>query len=205
MEEILEMTKGYWNEENTEKYEEAMQLLISRINEFDAAYFEKTGNHFIRFIEKRLKSPESIANKLKRKGKKLEDAQLEDLINDLAGVRVICFDTNQIYKVARMIGECKEFEILKVKDYIFHPKENGYQSYHIVLKIHSVKVELQIRTILMDAWSSLDSILIYKKSSPISEQLKKDIMRFSKWSRKMDKTVQRMMSRKVEMNEKKNK
>ncbi len=205
MEEILEKTKDYWNEENTKKYEGAMQLLTSKIKEFDASYYEETGHHFIRFIEKRLKSPESIANKLKRKGKKAEGLQIEELISDLAGVRIICFDTSQIYKVARMIGECGEFEILKVKDYIFRPKDNGYQSYHIILNIHSVKVELQIRTILMDAWSSLDSILIYKKSTPISEQLKKDIIRFSKWSRKMDKMVQRMMSRKVDTNAKQKK
>lgn len=190
---VLMEAEKFWNEENIRRYEGAMQQLIEKIYLLDAAYFQKTGNHFVRFIEKRLKTPESIMQKLERKGKNVKDAPLEDLMNDLAGVRVICFDTNQIYKIARMVGDCEEFEIFKVKDYICHPKSNGYQSYHIVLKIDSVKVELQIRTILMDAWSSLDSILVYKKSAPISEKLKEDIDQFSKWSRKMDKLVQKMM------------
>ena len=97
---------------------------------------------------------------------------IEDDINDLAGIRIICFDIAQIYKIAYIIGKQENFEIKKVKDYVRKPKENGYQSYHIQMKVDGVKVEIQLRTILMDAWSSLDSILVYKKEEKISNDVK---------------------------------
>ena len=185
-------TSSFWSEKNKSRYQAAVDKLIAEIKELDKKYFDKTGNHFIRFVESRLKDPESIANKLKRKNK-LDVEDIASVINDLAGVRVICFDTKQIYKLARMIGECSQFEVIKIKDYVRKQKDNGYQSYHIILNIDGVKVELQIRTILMDAWSSLDGILIYKKSVPISDEMKNDIKKFAKWSRKMDKMVTKLM------------
>ena len=118
---------------------------------------------------------------------------IEDDINDLAGIRIICFDIAQIYKIAYIIGKQENFEIKKVKDYVRKPKENGYQSYHIQMKVDGVKVEIQLRTILMDAWSSLDSILVYKKEEKISNDVKIIIDKYAKWSRRMDRTVHKMM------------
>lgn len=184
---------NFWTIERRKKYEEAMKKVLSLLESFDEEYYEKKGNHIIRFTEKRLKTPKSIYGKIVRKKKKSTIDTIEEDINDLAGVRIICFDIAQIYKLACVIGKQESFEIKKVKDYVRKPKENGYQSYHIQLKVDGVKVEIQIRTILMDAWSSLDRILIYKKDEKISREIKDNIEKYAKWSMRMDKMVHSMM------------
>ena len=184
---------NFWTIERRKKYEEAMKKVLSLMESFDEEYYEKKGNHIIRFTEKRLKTPESIYEKIVRKKKKFTIDTIEEDINDLAGVRIICFDIAQIYKLACVIGKQESFEIKKVKDYVRKPKNNGYQSYHIQLKVDGVKVEIQIRTILMDAWSSLDRILIYKKDEKISREIKDNIEKYAKWSMRMDKMVHSMM------------
>lgn len=185
--------KLFWTYERRKKYEIAMNKVLKVIEDFDNEYYEKNATHLIRFTEKRLKTPESIYDKIVRKKKKSTIETIEDDINDLAGIRIICFDIAQIYKIAYIIGKQENFEIKKVKDYVRKPKENGYQSYHIQMKVDGVKVEIQLRTILMDAWSSLDSILVYKKEEKISNDLKIIINKYAKWSRRMDRTVHKMM------------
>ncbi|MGN0494735.1 MAG: GTP pyrophosphokinase family protein [Lachnospiraceae bacterium] len=177
----------FWDEEKKKRYAAAIRMVIDEIYRLDVEYYKKSGNHFIRFVEHRLKSTESILSKLDRKHKGDSNQPIEELLNDIAGVRVICFDKKQIYKIVKMIKQSKIFTVLKEKDYVKNPKENGYQSYHLILMVDEVKVELQLRTILMDAWSSLESIVIYKKETPIPEKLQQDIQKFSKWSKKMDK------------------
>lgn len=184
---------NFWTIERRKKYEEAMKKVLSLMESFDEEYYEKKGNHIIRFTEKRLKTPKSIYDKIVRKKKKSTIDTIEEDINDLAGVRIICFDIAQIYKLACVIGKQESFEIKKVKDYVRKPKENGYQSYHIQLKVDGVKVEIQIRTILMDAWSSLDSILVYKRDAKISREITDNIEKYAKWSMRMDKMVHSMM------------
>ena len=184
---------NFWTIERRKKYEEAMKKVLSLLESFDEEYYEKKGNHIIRFTEKRLKTPKSIYGKIVRKKKKSTIDTIEEDINDLAGVRIICFDIAQIYKLACVIGKQESFEIKKVKDYVRKPKENGYQSYHIQLKVDGVKVEIQIRTILMDGWSSLDSILVYKRDAKISREITDNIEKYAKWSMRMDKMVHSMM------------
>lgn len=190
-------TKLFWDDEKKKQYAAGIRIVIDEIYNLDAKNYKKTGKHFIRFVEHRLKSTDSIIAKLERKHKKNKDKPIEDLLNDIAGVRIICFDTKQIYKVVKMIKQSKCFTILKEKDYVKNPKDNGYQSYHMILLVNEVKVELQIRTILMDAWSSLESVVIYKKETPIPDKLQKDIRDFSKWSTKMDKMFERILEESV--------
>lgn len=146
---------NFWNEQNISKYQDAIGEVISYIKEIDDDYYEQSGYHLVRFIEHRLKSAESIKGKCLRKKKK-DTYDIEAVINDLAGVRVICYDLEQIYVIVNFLKSTSELEILKVKNYIEKAKDNGYQSYHLIVKINGVKVEIQIRTILMDAWSSLE-------------------------------------------------
>lgn len=190
-------TKLFWDDEKKKQYAAGIRIVIDEIYNLDVKNYKKTGKHFIRFVEHRLKSTDSIIAKLERKHKKNKDKPIEDLLNDIAGVRIICFDTKQIYKVVKMIKQSKCFTILKEKDYVKNPKDNGYQSYHMILLVNEVKVELQIRTILMDAWSSLESVVIYKKETPIPDKLQKDIRDFSKWSTKMDKMFERILEESV--------
>ncbi|MGN0424276.1 MAG: GTP pyrophosphokinase family protein [Acetatifactor sp.] len=198
MEENMNGIDFFWNEETISKYESGISLVITEIEKIDRAYFDKTKSHCVRFVEKRLKATDSIAQKLERKNRKSDAGNLEEFINDLAGVRVICYDIEQIYMIAGKIAATKAFEVLKIKDYIRKPKDNGYQSYHMILKVQEIKVELQIRTILMDAWSSLDSILEYKKTTPVTAEEKDNIRKMAKWSRKMDKLVTRMIQQHLE-------
>ena len=186
----------FWNEERINKYGNAMKCVIREVEKMDRAYYSKTTTHFIRFIEQRFKTEESISQKIERKHRQWNSETIEEQMNDFAGVRVICFDIDQIYWLVKEIGKLDSFTILKEKDYIRKPKDNGYQSYHIIIAVDGVKVELQIRTILMDAWSSLDSILIYKKNNPISNDMKRNIHKIAKWSRKMDKMVAAMIENK---------
>lgn len=185
----------YWNPEKKRKYENVMDFLIKEIEKIENKLFEKSGTHIIRRVEKRLKSQESIEEKIKRKNKD-NCAEVEEIINDLAGVRVICFDTRQVYTLAKEIKKIKEIDVIKEKDYISHPKENGYQSYHMIIVFLGLKVELQIRTILMDAWSSLETVLIYKKSNNPPKEVVDKIRRFSRWSKKMDHMVEEMLEKK---------
>lgn len=125
MSSLITDVKGFWSEKSIERYEMAMELLIIHIKKIDSELFEKNGRHFIRHIEKRRKSPDSIEEKLVRKGKNNEK-NIESIINDLAGIRVVCFDNRQVYRLVEEIKKLDQFIICKIKDYILHTKENGY-------------------------------------------------------------------------------
>ena len=186
----------FWTPENIYLYEDAIDKIIRYIKKIDEHVFEKSGNHIVRHTENRLKSSESIEEKLRRKGKTIAISDANKVINDLAGVRVICFDSRQVYTLADEIRKNKKLTVIKEKDYILHPKENGYQSYHMIIEISGVRVELQIRTILMDAWSSLETVLVYKKKDIPPKEIIEKIHKFSKWSKKMDQMVEEMLEMK---------
>lgn len=188
--------KEFWSVEKRQRYENVMSLLIRQIEKIDNEIYHRTGNHIVRYKEQRLKTEQSIKEKMKRKHKNIGELDIEKVINDLAGVRVICFDTRQVYVLVNELKEKSDFDLIKEKDYISHPKENGYQSYHMILEFLEIKVELQIRTILMDAWSSLDTILIYKKTNNPPKDVIDKIQKFSKWSRKIDHMVEEILEEK---------
>lgn len=124
----------------------------------------------IEHIESRLKSMDSIARKLRRRDKELTTSNVMMYVNDVAGIRIICSFTSDIYRIANAISGQSDIEILKIKDYIKNPKENGYMSYHMIItvpiflsdKAVRTKIEIQIRTIAMDFWASLEHKIYYK-------------------------------------------
>ena len=124
----------------------------------------------IEHIKSRLKEPESIVKKLKRHG---YDSTLENMVKyvkDIAGVRIICSFIPDIYRLADMISRQNYLKVLEVKDYIKNPKPSGYTSYHMIVsvpvniedRVEDVKVEIQIRTVAMDFWASLEHKIQYK-------------------------------------------
>ena len=139
----------------------------------------------IEYITSRIKTEESMKEKLKRKNLPITKEMALTKIYDAAGIRIICSYIDDVYAVVEMIKKYKDIKILKEKDYIKNPKENGYRSYHLVLQIplniagdkHFVNVEIQIRTIAMDFWSSLEHQMKYKKhiknQNLIVEELKR--------------------------------
>ena len=126
----------------------------------------------IETIKTRIKSPASIMEKLERKGFELSVQSIKDNLDDVAGIRVICSFVDDIYEVAGMLVRQDDVTVIAIKDYIKNPKPNGYRSYHMIIEIpvffsdskKPIRVEVQIRTIAMDFWASLDHQLKYKKS-----------------------------------------
>ena len=124
----------------------------------------------IEHIKTRIKTPESIVKKLKRYGYETSIENMLRYINDIAGVRLICSFTSDIYRLAEMIGNQSDLKVLAIKDYIKNPKPSGYRSLHVILGITSddevfpeMKVEVQIRTSVMDCWASLEHLAQYKQ------------------------------------------
>ncbi len=137
----------------------------------------------IEHIKSRIKSAESIVRKLKNKGYEATLENMMEYVNDIAGVRIICSFTSDIYRIAEMLRNQNDIMVLNVKDYIQNPKESGYKSYHMLISIPiylsdtvvNTKVEIQIRTIAMDFWASLEHKMNYKLESDAPEEIKKEL------------------------------
>ena len=137
----------------------------------------------IEFIESRLKKPSSIARKLRRNGSEITVENMVEQVSDIAGIRVLCAYIDDIYEIARMLARQQDVRIINVKDYIKHPKENGYRSYHMIVEIpvyfsdevRPVRCEIQIRTIAMDFWATLDHDMQYKKEVEDAEEIMREL------------------------------
>lgn len=133
----------------------------------------------IEFIKSRIKQPKSISSKLRRKGYPVTVESVMKNLSDVAGIRVICAFIDDIYKVADMFTAQDDIELIKRKDYIKNPKMNGYRSLHLIVEVpvffsdhkEQVRVEVQIRTIAMDFWASLEHQLKYKKDVEDAENI----------------------------------
>ena len=138
----------------------------------------------IEMIKSRVKKPMSILEKLQRRGFEVSLESMRENLDDVAGIRIICSFLDDIYEVAEMLVRQDDVKVIAVKDYIKNPKPNGYRSYQLIIEVpvlfseckRYMRVEVQIRTIAMDFWASLDHQLKYKKSlrddSEISQELK---------------------------------
>lgn len=137
----------------------------------------------IEHIKSRLKSPESIVRKLKKHGYESTIENMVKHVNDIAGVRVICSFTSDIYRIAEMLTNQNDIKIICVKDYIKNPKPSGYRSYHMIVSIPiflsdrktEATVEIQIRTVAMDFWASLEHKLKYKKHIKKAESISNEL------------------------------
>lgn len=139
----------------------------------------------IEHIKSRIKTSESIVKKLKKHGYESTIQNMIQYVNDIAGIRVICSFTSDIYRIAEMISNQSDIKVISVKDYIVTPKTSGYKSYHMLVtvpvylsdRILDTKVEIQIRTVAMDFWASLEHKMKYKKDirnqEYIAEELRK--------------------------------
>ena len=137
----------------------------------------------IEHIKTRIKTPESIVKKLHRYGYETSIENMVKYINDIAGVRLICSFTSDIYRLAEMIGNQDDLKVLSIKDYIKKPKESGYKSYHMLVSVPiflsdgpiDTKVEIQIRTIAMDFWASLEHKIYYKFEGNAPEHISREL------------------------------
>lgn len=152
-------------------YSCAIKEVRTKIEVLSEEFQVKSQRNPIGTIKSRIKQPMSIFEKANRKGFDLTFESIRENMNDIAGIRVICPFIEDIYAVAEMLTNQDDIKMLQVKDYIQHPKENGYRSLHIVVEVpiflsdrkEHMKVEVQIRTIAMDFWASLEHQIHYKK------------------------------------------
>ncbi len=158
-----------WEEVNL-LYNSALKQITTKIEILNEEFQEVHRYNPIEHVKARLKAPESIVKKLKRNGYESTIENMVRYVNDIAGIRIICSFTSDIYRIAEMISNQKDIQVLTVKDYIMNPKDSGYRSYHMIIslpvylsdRIVNVKVEIQIRTVAMDFWASLEHKIQYK-------------------------------------------
>ena len=158
-----------WEEVNL-LYNSALKQIMTKIEILNEEFQEVHKYNPIEHTKARLKTPESIVKKLRRNGYESTIENMVRYVNDIAGVRIICSFTSDIYRIAEMISNQKDIQVLTVKDYIMNPKASGYRSYHMIVslpvylsdRIVNVKVEIQIRTVAMDFWASLEHKIQYK-------------------------------------------
>ncbi|WP_429081901.1 GTP pyrophosphokinase [Brassicibacter mesophilus] len=165
-------------------YRFALREVNTKLNILNEEFQFIHSHNPIEHIKSRVKSTDSIIAKLKRKGHEVTFENAKKYIHDIAGIRIICSFTSDIYTIYELIEKQSDVKIIEIKDYIKKPKPNGYQSLHLIVEIPvflsdrtiPVKVEIQIRTIAMDFWASLEHKIFYKfnKFVPegITDQLK---------------------------------
>lgn len=164
--------------EETRQFEELMMMYECAIKEvqtkleiLDREFSVRYKRNPISSIESRVKSPMSIYRKLKKDNLPVNVRNIVRNLNDVAGIRVICNFIDDIYDLVKMVARQDDLRVISIKDYIRHPKENGYRSYHMIVEVpvffskykQIMRVEIQIRTIAMNFWASLEHQIRYKK------------------------------------------
>ena len=152
----------------------------------------------IEHIKSRMKTPESIVKKLKRYGYESTIENMVRYINDIAGIRVICSFTSDIYRIAEILGKQTDLKVISVKDYIKHPKASGYKSYHMLVTVPvfltdrtvDVKVEIQIRTVAMDFWASLEHKINYKFEGKAPTSIRNELIECARMVSELDVRMQ---------------
>lgn len=154
----------------------------------------------IEHTKSRVKSFESIIGKLQRKGLSISTDSIRYEIKDIAGIRITCSFITDIYKLQQMLSSYFDLEIYEVKDYISHPKPNGYRSLHLIVGVpvvmttgkEIVPVEIQIRTIAMDFWASLEHKIFYKYEQEVPKQLLDELKQAADSANALDKQMERL-------------
>ncbi len=178
--------------------ESAIEQVLLRIELQRKIFINANGRDCIDHCKSRVKSFDSLVNKLKKNDLDITLNNTIYKIRDAAGIRIVCPFIDDVYTVAKSFKEYSDIEIVKEKDYIANPKPNGYRSYHIILKLpsylflqyHDIYVEIQIRTIAMDFWASLEHQLKYKKEIENQEFLISQLKRCSDEITSTDLTLQ---------------
>ena len=178
-------------------YDMAIAELETKINILQREFKVFYNYDLIDHINTRIKQPDSIVNKMKKKGYELTYKEMIENINDIAGIRVICQLKDDIFKIRNLIEQMPGIYIEKEKDYVNHPKESGYSSYHMIVKVPVtlsnqiiyVKVEIQIRTLAMDFWASLEHKMKYKTDKEVNKKTSKELVNYAKIVNKIDNKI----------------
>lgn len=166
-------------------YESAMKQIETKLDILNREKKVSGRRNSIETIKSRIKTPQSIIGKLEKKNLPLTFESMMNNLNDIAGLRVICPYISDIYNIRDMLLKHPDIKLIEEKDYIKAPKESGYRSLHLVVEtpvylsetVHNVKVEIQLRTIAMDFWATLEHELRYKTTAKVPESVRRELKR----------------------------
>ena len=190
-------------------YKCAMLEVETRFHVLNEEYVLEHGRAPVNSIKSRLKTLPSLREKLERKHIPFDVDTLEQQINDIAGVRVICSFPEDVYTMANAFLAMDDIEVLQRKDYISNPKHNGYRSLHLIVAIpvhlaegkRMTKVEIQLRTIAMDFWASLEHQLRYKQDNAFTEEMAAELYECAQLSAALDIRMDNLRKSVQEMND----
>ena len=182
------------------RYQAAIREVQTKLEILDDEFQMKHKRNPIHHMQTRMKSIQSMMEKLQRKHESISIASAVTNLTDIAGVRVICSYIQDIYTVADLLTSQDDVKVLRVRDYIKNPKPNGYRSLHLVLEIPvflsegriPVPVEVQIRTIAMDFWASLEHSLRYKAEGQVTEEVSRELLQTASDIAALDQRMQRI-------------
>ena len=199
-----------WVEKQAGDYEKCMAYyrcaimeVETKFNVLNTEFSLQYDRNPISSIKSRLKNPRSITEKLERRGLEVTLENMEQHLNDVAGVRVICSFPEDVYALADALQKQDDIRILQTKDYIKYPKQNGYRSLHMIVEVpiflrhekRIMKVEIQLRTIAMDFWASLEHQLRYKKDYEFTDAMVKELFECAKQSAELDEKMDNLRKR----------
>lgn len=164
-------------------YHAAVKEVMTKLEILNDEFKFRNKYNPIEYIKHRIKTPESIVKKLNKQGHESTIQNMVTHVNDIAGIRIVCSFTSDIYRLAEMIGQQNDLTVVSIKDYFRSPKANGYRSYHMIVtvpifmsdRVVDVKVEIQIRTIAMDFWASLEHKIYYKFEGNAPDYFRKEL------------------------------
>ncbi|MBR6563326.1 MAG: GTP pyrophosphokinase family protein [Clostridia bacterium] len=175
-------------------YRCAMMEIETKFNVLNEEFSLRFDRNPINSVKSRLKSLPSMKSKLSRRGVAMSVDAIEEQLNDVAGVRVICSFTDDVYMLAEALLKQDDITLVEAKDYINNPKPNGYRSLHLIVTVpiflarekRLMKVEIQLRTISMDSWASLEHQLRYKKDYEFDDRMASELLRCAELSAELD-------------------
>ncbi len=181
-------------------YSSALKVVNMYVDTIQEELFAKRHSNPIEHVKMRLKRPSSIARKLEKTGLEPTVDNAITYIEDIAGVRIVCLFQNDIYRISNFIETLNNIKILNIKDYIRHPKPNGYRSYHMHVEVpvrmldkeQWVKVEIQLRTVAMDFWASLEHKIRYKKKDAVAGHISEELLNCATMIEKIDLKMQQL-------------
>ena len=200
--ERIQMIKNFRNELTgfMLNYQFGIDEILTKINILKTEFSQLHEYAPIEHVSSRLKTPESIVKKVIRKGNELSLAAIKDTVFDIAGIRIVCSFLKDAYAIADMLTNQKDVTVIEVKDYIANPKPNGYKSLHLILQVpvflsnsvEKVNVEVQIRTIAMDFWASLEHKIYYKFEQEVPQSILDELSEAAEIASALDVKMERI-------------
>ncbi|BDZ39514.1 GTP pyrophosphokinase [Microbacterium suwonense] len=181
-------------------YQFGINEVMTKINILRTEFEHLHDHSPIEHVSSRLKTPESILEKVQRRELPLSIDAIQDQIQDIAGIRIVCSFIADVYLIAEMLAAQPDLTVIETKDYIEHPKPNGYKSLHLIVKVPvflsssmtEARVEIQIRTIAMDFWASLEHKIYYKFDQEIPAELLDELVEAAQLANDLDQKMERI-------------